>query len=278
MGFEASPKFRDVTKVNVPEIIYIKGNEVTDGSIRIEFTAGDTFAHIESRANGVWNDSGLRVSPNTLQIGRDISLSSAAGWLETDHTSAQLGHPRSLIPHVEFEDEGTGLAHSPKAGPLRIFPVYEGAVGEQIGTVLSQVFNVTPSRVLNKVFHEVGSVGATAPVTHRLYTGSDNTGTLFSEFVLPPEDVVANTTLTINYDKDLGFTDGQNFFMELSSTQNFSLKTDSGGNLLTIHQAQELRELDIILDQLVVGKDADLVFANDASLIIYDPFRAANIP
>ena len=51
MGIQPIPRFRDVTKVNPGNILYVSGNESTDGSIRI--ILGTAFAdRAEKRAVG----------------------------------------------------------------------------------------------------------------------------------------------------------------------------------------------------------------------------------
>jgi len=56
----------DVSVNNPNECIYIKGDENTDGSVRICSTEADPTSHIELRTNGVWNDTSFRfVSTST---------------------------------------------------------------------------------------------------------------------------------------------------------------------------------------------------------------------
>ena len=70
----------DVTRANKRSILYVTtdptaviGDETNiDGSIRFVFTPGDTEAHIEAKADGVWNDTSLRVAASSLMLGRDL--------------------------------------------------------------------------------------------------------------------------------------------------------------------------------------------------------------
>ena len=48
------PGTLDVTVSNPNNILYIIGNETTDGSIRFIFESPDNEAHVEKRENGVW--------------------------------------------------------------------------------------------------------------------------------------------------------------------------------------------------------------------------------
>ncbi|MEE9158615.1 MAG: hypothetical protein V3U60_09555 [Gammaproteobacteria bacterium] len=243
-----------------------------DGTIRIVFTPGETEAHIELKTSGVYNDTGFRISGSTLKLGRDMSISSTAGWLETENASQLVGHLRSLLPHIEFSDAGTLNPQSPIVDVLKTFPVFTGAVGEVSGTVLGQGYIVSPTRIVKNSFHESGSIAAGADVTHRLYVGADNTGVLFNQFIIPQAAFTADTTLIINYDKELGFPNGQSFFMELTSPATFSLKTDSGGNILTIHEGQELKTEDVVLSNLVVKNDAGFLLFNDGGFVKNNAF------
>ena len=268
--FPASP---DITAANPTDVIYIKGDEFTDGSIRFLYSDPDEFAHIESRNNGVWNDTGLRFSPNSIEVGRDMFLSSAAGFLGTFNPSAAHGHGRSLIPHIQFDnDGGTEKAHLPFLDKPRDFVIYENPVGEIVGTTIGQVFNVAPSRIMKTSTHQVGSVGASAQVTHSFYTGTDNTGLLFSRFNIPAGDLVATSPLVIDYKSAFGFDSAANIFMELTSASNFSLQTDVGGNLVTTHFAYEIKEIDSLADELVLSNDLGICFSNAGQFVIRDQF------
>lgn len=48
-----------VNIVNPLNVLYIKGNESTDGSKRIIFTGGNPFIQLETRRSGVWQSIDL---------------------------------------------------------------------------------------------------------------------------------------------------------------------------------------------------------------------------
>lgn len=258
----------DVTRRNKRGLIYITTDSTADNSletapensIRIAFTPGDTSAHIEKFLNGVWNDTGFRFASSSVGVGRDMTISAVAGHLETLNPSAAQGHTRGLIPHIEFNDFGTVAAETPIVNQERDFVVYSGAVSEIIATTIGINLGTVPSRIIEFSEHEVGTVGSSAPVTVKFFTGSDNTGFLFNEKRLAANALVANTQLKIPYDLDLGFEGGISIFMEFTSTANFSLKTDIGGNPLTTHEAHELDEVGILTENLMIDEDLNLMF------------------
>ena len=244
----------------IPGTLYIKGSEFVNGSIRLKFTEGDIDAHIALRTNGVWNDTGLRISSSSLRLGRDMTLSAIAGFMETRNPSAVAGHQRAFISHIEFDETRTLEVHAPILDKSTTHVVYSGAVSEIIGQTIGIQLGISPGRVVDESIHEVGSVGATEPVTVSFYVGTDNTGVLFNRRVLPASDLVANTTLTIDYGEDLGFEINVAKFQEFTSGANFSLKTDAGGNPLTSHTGHELREIGLISDNVMLDENLNYMY------------------
>jgi len=257
----------DVTKANPRSKLYVTTDNTAligsdtdpDGSIRIVFTPGENEAHIELKASGVYNDTGFRFSSSSLSVGRDMIVSAIAGFLETINPSAITGHTRSFIPHIQFNNEFTEFIHAPIVKTSETFVVFSTAVSEISGTTIGINLGVVPSRIVENSIHEVGTVPATQSVTVKFFKGTDNTGILFNQRVLPASDLPANTTLSIDYDQDLGFEAGQNIFQEFTSTASFSLKTDSGGNPLTSHAGHETSEVGVISENLVFDNALDHV-------------------
>ncbi len=245
----------------------------TDGSIRLIYTVGDDFAHIELRADGVFNDTGFRYAASSVSIGRDTILSGSAGFLETNNPSGIIGHTRSIIPHIEFDDSGTSQPQTPILKSEEIFDVFTDAVSEIIDTTISIDLGVSPGRFLEESIHEVGSVSSSAAIVVTIYQGSDNTGFIKDRRTLPANAMVANTTLEIDYDNDLGFRAGETNFMEFVSAENISLKTDVSGNPLTLHEAHQLDVLEIVTENLMIDENFNLMF--DTSI---NPMYAIQFP
>ena len=234
------------------DTLYIKGDEFTDGSIRFQFTEGEDNAHVERRADGVWNDTGFRFASSSIQLGFNTTLSAVASFIEIVDLSSTVGHTISFLPHTDIGDDGaTEFTFAPRMKVSETFVVFSDAVSETTATTIGINLGVTPSRAVVSSIHEVGTTGATDEVVVKFFKGTDNTGTLFDKKTLPPADLVANTTLTIDYDQDLGFEGGQDIFQEFTSDTAFSLKTDSSGNPLTSHFAHQLEHLAIITENLI---------------------------
>lgn len=256
----------------VDQTLYVKGSELVNGSIRIIFDGSDNVAGIEERASGVWNDTGMRFSSSSVKVGRDLVVSAAAGFIETGNPSGVIGHIRSLIPHIQFEDSGTERPHTPILDAEEVFDVYTTAVSSITAKIIGINLGVSPGRVLEESIHEVGPVSSTAPVTVTFHLGTDNTGFVIDKKVLPANAMVLNTTLKIDYNNDLGFLAGQQIFMQFQSDEDISLKTDSGGNALTKHEAHALDALELVAENLVYNNALGHVLDNSKNPVYLNQF------
>ena len=251
-------------------VLYIVGDNDTDGSRRFAYFSEDDVVHIELRADGVWNDTGIRIASSSLDVGRDMTLSAIAGFLETNNPSATTGHVKSLIPHIEFTELGTGLLQMPILDANALFPVFETAVGETISTTIGINIGTTPGRAIDESIHVTGTVAATSKVTVSFYVGTDDTGFLFNRKVLPASFFPASSTIEIPYDADLGFEADSPVFMQFTSANNLSLQTDASGNPLTTHRGHELGEIGVVSENVIY--DASLGHILNESL---DPVYGA---
>jgi len=108
----------DVTRFNARDVLYLRGSEFVDGSIRFIVLPGESVGQIEFRSLGVWNDTNFRV--DILDLGRDLALKPAGGFVETINPSAVSGSIRSFLPNIPFDDStGTGTPILPVA--LKLF-------------------------------------------------------------------------------------------------------------------------------------------------------------
>ncbi len=272
----------DVTRRNKRSLLYITTDDTAvigsdndpNGSIRIVFTPGDPSAHIEAKANGVYNDTGFRFSSSSVSIGRDLQASAVGGFLETLNLSEIDDHLKALIPHIQFDINGTlGPAHTPILDIRKDFIIFPGpTTSEIVFPTIGQVFTATPTRVLHSATHEVGSVSATAPIEVSYYKGTDNTGPLLNRLNLPASAMVANTPLTIIYDSDFGFENATSIFFEFKSSALISLDLNAAGNVITTQNGHELTELDNILDEFVLANDLGITFDNNLNIVVHNRF------
>jgi len=272
----------DVTRRNGRGTLYITsgglateadGSNDPDGSIRILFTPGDEVVHIEKKTNGVYNDTGFRFSAESVDLGRNLILEAAAHFLKTENSLGTDHHAIALIPHIPFSDTGSDFAHSPVVDDVMTLDLFTSPTGELVNTVIGQQYSITLPQIIQKITYQVGSVGAFSQVVHKIFQGSDNTGELIDQKRISPSFINANTPLVVDFGSNFGFSEQNiNIFIELSSTNNFSLKTDSGGNVITSFLTQELKQLDIVMDELVLAEDLSLTFTNQLDFITHNRF------
>jgi len=267
------PSIIDVTRQNNKQILYIIGDENTDGSIRFVFTDGDTVAHIEARANGVFNDTGFRISSSSLDVGLDLTISAAASFIETFNPSVADEHQRALIPHITFDDNGTATSpHTAVLKGLEPSVIFGPAVSQVTSTSIGINFNTTHARIIKTLTHEVGTIGATAAVNHSIYVGTDNTGLKVKNTNLGINQVVADQPLLLQFNFDVGLRNTSPYFIELTSSAAFSLKTDSGGNPLLKFNEEELGTLNMVTENLVYDNDLNLVLDNSLNPVYSNQF------
>lgn len=274
------PATIDVTKNNPRQYVYFSdgtftANETADTSIRLFYDSEDGMLVIQKRAGGilgVWNDDSFRTASGSIHVGRDLILSGTAGLIETRNPSGIVGHIRSVIPFIQFDDDGTKQPHTPILNVEEEFDVYTVEDDEIISTVIGINLGVSPGRVLEESIHEVGSVSATSPIQVTFYDGTDNTGFIIDRRNLPASDMVMNTTLVINYDNDMGFQVGEQVFMEFLSENNISLKINASGFPLTIHEGHELNSLELLTENLIYDQSFNQILDNSFNPIYSNQF------
>lgn len=89
----------------IPGTLYIKGSEFVDASIRLRVDdINPDLAVLELRESGVWNNTGLIISGDTLSLGREATLSAIGEFI----VGFDAGVNRKAIhSHIHFSDEGT---------------------------------------------------------------------------------------------------------------------------------------------------------------------------
>jgi len=260
---------------NPADIVYLRGSELIDGSVRMSMDLDDNVYRIEKRTNGVYNDDSFRFASNSVELGHDLRMGAMGGFVETLNRSEMAGHLRAVLPHIQFDAQGTTeAAHMPildKRDDFFVFPA--PATGEIISTVIGQVFSTIPTRVLHSSTHITGSAGATAPVQITYYKGTDNTGPILNQFRIPPTIMgIPNVSFTIIYTDDFGFENAKNIFFEYTSANPISLKTNAAGDVITTQNGHVFDELDIMLDEFVMTKKPGFIMTRKLGFVVHKRF------
>jgi len=272
----------DVTRRNGRGTLYVKtGGAVTaddgsndpDGSIRIAFDAADKFSHIELKKDGVYNDTGFLFSEGSIDLGRNLILEATAHFLKTENSQGTDHHASALIPHIPFSDTGSDFGHVPVIDIVETLDKFINPVGEINNTVIGQTHLLVLPQIIKTMTFQVGSTGATSQVTLKIFQGVNNSGELIDRKRISPIFVNANTPLVVDFGSNFGFSEENvNIFIQLESANSFSLKTDVGGNVITSFLTQELKQIDMVLDELVLSNDLSLTFTNELNFITHNRF------
>jgi len=273
----------DVSKSNPRDILYIRGNATTDGSIRIIFDPDDItplVSHIELATKDpttgeiIFNDTGFRFSASSVNLGFDLLLGAAGGFMQTANLSELTGVVKALIPRIKFDVRGTEQTGvMPILGKEKDFLVIPGPPdGEEIGTLIDQVFTPGEGRLLTSITHTTGSVAATSPIQISFYSGNNNTGKLLSRTNIPSSIMPANTTFTVQLGDDIGFDKDVLGFFEFISADNISLTT-IGGLVVTTHSGHEQDTVDMFADELILDNELAWIFFGDSAESVQDPIN-----
>ncbi len=267
----------DVTRRNREQILYIKGDANTDGSLRLIFIEGQEEVVIQLRDDGVFNDTSFRVAASSIAIGRDLKIGGAASFIETFNPSVADEHQRALVPHITFGDEGTEFVHTPVTKPIAESVIFAPAVSEIISTTIGINFTTTHARIIKTIEHQIGTVGASDPVVYSIFAGTDNNGILIVERNLGIGQLIAESPLLIQFNFDMGLRNSQDYFIELTSPNAFSLKTDSMGNPLLTFIEEELGTLDIVTENLVWDNDLNHVLNSSLDPVYLNQFPHSDL-
>jgi len=218
---------------NSSGITYIVGDENTNNSIRLIDDNGTPV--FQKRINGVWNDSDLRVSGDSLHIGRDLSISAAGHHMVV---SSKSGSGKFLLIPAPFSDSGTNEPEMPilNVKETRIITQSDDT-NEVTGTSFGYIVTPSESQIISRLYYQTGSIPATKDIVLRAYFGTDNTGIMYLQKVIPISEWIANTEIQIDIPGFLNYIDGVSIYGELSSTEQFSIITN-------IEQAQPWRAVD----------------------------------
>lgn len=253
---------------NPGSALYVRGDENTSGSLRFKaLDASSQITRYEENTDGAWNPGTLGVQGNTIMLG-EASLSAAFAYLEVE----AAGELAALMPHIEFDNDGTRLVHTPILDELTEFDVATVKASEAVGTSITQHLVPNFSNILESITHEVGSIGATSQVTYTVYHGSDDTGPIKFQRNIPAAQFPADSPVTIFFGRSLGVEKGESIFLDITSDVAFSMSEDSSGHLLTVIEAYELAELGIYTENLMLDEELNTIFDEDLNPIYGNQF------
>jgi len=253
------------TTSNPFDVLYLKGDETTDGSIRlIVDTLSDT-ATIEVRADGVWNLGELLLAQGSLNLGRDIRLSAAGHHvLVTD-----LVVPEQLfLLEVPYDDTGTGFPRTQIMTEKLIRRIQQPDNSGALTVATHTASIAAVNEVLTTLLYlQTGATAASAEASLVLTAGVPPNDVVFFQKNFPASQFPANSEIQIEMAPGVEFDPGEQINITLSSANAFTILYDS---TLTIPwfalDFQQLGHEDLLTETLVLSNDLSLTFSNDLEL------------
>lgn len=223
----------DVSVDNINNVLYVEGDESTDGSIRFTNDTESEAVMVERRESGVWQPYSLEAAPATLWVGHNVGIGGVGHHLVTKSTELGSEHLH-FHAHSEFED-GISQADTAIVNAYAYYPyvpIQPDDSVDWVGTLFELV--QTPGgmgidTLLDTMYLKTGSVSATAPVRMRVWEGTDDTGRIMYDHTYATDMFPAENTITAVMSGYLEFMQNTSYFFRYESAENFSFKTNAAG-------------------------------------------------
>ena len=267
----AKPVSPDITVSNPGNIVYLLGDEFTDGSIRLIVDVD--IPEVQERKTGIWVAGELRLDASTLFLGRDVSIKGIGSHLLINSIEANR---TSLLLETAFDDAGTELPHAHVLGARQNRVVFSSNI---VGEIITSLFELPVTSFLTafryKYYFKTGSVAATQPVTMTLTKGSTPGGVLIFPKEMPASQWPANTEVVVELDGAVSLSVGAPLLLTISSAANFSLIGDAanGGNFFAMDfQSFSLEDVVAIptgTDRFLADNSAQGMFDNEGNPMMF---------
>lgn len=218
----------DVTKSNTAEHVYIKGDAITEGSLRLrQHVEEGEDAHMEKLEGGFWIPTSLGLGAQTLWLGHDVGLGAVGHSLIVK--SATSGHAHFLAHSLYLN----GLT----AGDTKVVNVHTRLTrqviesdesGEWTGNCFDYVAVAPFDLMTNSTYVKTGATAATDDIHYIIYHGTDATGEIIFDQWFHGEDFPINSEVRLVFRAPAEFNAGESYFTRIQSEgEDFSLKTDA---------------------------------------------------
>jgi len=225
---ESRPPGTDVAVRNPGEIIYIKGSESVDGSIRLQVIVmnGGFITEIQTRTEGIWQPTSFKTGAESVLVGTLVRLSAAGNHLITNDG---FGHVH-FNARSELEDGvSTSLATMINATSFTERAVFRSDESSTFtGTLIENlVIGTALHLITGKFYFKTGATAASEAVRVEAWKGIDDTGSKIFDQLYPPSEFPANTEIGLTLEGFLEFFVGDDTFTRITSDADFSLKTNA---------------------------------------------------
>jgi len=216
----------NITEENATGVLYIVGDDETEGSIRITIdeVTGNTI--LEKRTDDIWAATTLELGSDSLLLGKQVGIAGIGHHLATELPD---GHYH-LLAHSHFDGEETD-------GESRMLFAYNYEASRAfqpdfsttfIGTNIEFGFTGVGHVMTKNIHYKTGGTVPTTPVRIRIYEGTDDTGILVFDQSYPPASFPADSDIELAYRGFVEYEDGTDYFLKYSCATDFSLKANAG--------------------------------------------------
>jgi len=249
------------------DILYIVGDEDTDGSIRLIVDEISNVASIEEREQGVWNAGELQLSKGSLIIGREVRLSAIGDHLLV---SSPDNVTQAIVLDQSYDDTGSGPPQSLTVGPLISRVIRQADNSTELTLTDHSSFLITFGQLLTTaVYVQIGSTGASAEVSVVFTEGVPPNDVIFFTENFPASKFPTNSEVFIS-EMFPGVTFGPDIRVNgfFSSPTAFTMRYDAAEDFLWFAlDVQQQAHEDILTESFILSNDLDIVFTNDAELV-----------
>jgi len=259
---------------NDTQIIYLKGDEDTDGSLRMIPSVDQQEFHFQIRLEGVWADASIQISVGSIVMGLDLQIESAGGWIITS-SHGTSGAVKRIIPHTHFSDNGSFGRHSAEVGK-KVFrniiqPVYDDEI---IVTSTSTIIVPPVNAWISKVYVKIGSVAATENVMVTLRRINEF-GSIYFQREYPPHVFgPALTEVEVELKGLIQITEGFPVHVQIESSANLSFQSYSlTDQIWYALDTQAFEAIGFLQDSMTLTNDAGLVFSNSGDFVTASKFN-----
>lgn len=216
-----------MTVENFGCILYIKGNENTDGSFRFNIVTFDStvVTEIQERVDGIWQPSSFKTGPGSVIVGTLVSLRAAGSHLiTTDNTGNTNFLPRSSV----VDGVTTRLSTIINAVAFTVREVIRSDESTTFtgASIDNQVIGTASHLITGRFYFKTGATAATEPVRIEAWDGIGDTGAKIFDQTYPAASFPADVEIALDLDGFLEFALGADTFTRISSDADFSLKTN----------------------------------------------------
>lgn len=255
-----------VNITNPFDIVYIFGNEETDGSVRVILDTISDIATVETRADGVWNPGEFQLSQGSLFLGREVKLSAAGHHLIITTTDADV--EKTLVVGQEFDDTGSSEPESTIVSSLDIRVVSQS--DNSVSLTLTDHSSVISSdlALVEKVYIQTGSTSATSDVQFILSEGVSPDEIVVFQQNFPSSIFPADSEVEIDLSPGVEFSPDREINISFTSDDAFTLLYDTTSTFLWLAtDEQQISHEDILTETLVLSNDLSIAFTNEGELL-----------